>query len=65
MEQAATLVTIDELRKSVPMGPEPDPILASIEKTRDAGIEYIYLHQIGDPLDGFIEFWGKELQPNL
>jgi G6PDH family F420-dependent oxidoreductase len=65
MEQAATLVTIEELRKSMPMGPEPDPILASIEEARDAGIEYIYLHQIGDPLDGFIEFWGKELQPNL
>jgi G6PDH family F420-dependent oxidoreductase len=65
MEQAATLVTVDELRKSVPMGPEPDPILTSIEEARDAGIEYVYLHQIGDPLDGFIEFWSKELQPNL
>jgi hypothetical protein len=24
-----------------------------------------YLHQIGDPLDGFIDFWEREPRPNL
>ena len=27
------------------------------------GIDHIYLHQIGDPLDGFIEFWRDEYVP--
>jgi G6PDH family F420-dependent oxidoreductase len=65
MEQAASLVTREQLSESMPIGPDPEPTLSSIAEARDAGIEYIYLHQIGDPLDGFIEFWGDEIRPNL
>jgi coenzyme F420-dependent glucose-6-phosphate dehydrogenase len=65
MEQATTLVTEDQIAESMPIGPDPDPVLQSITEARDAGIEYIYLHQIGDPLDGFLKFWADELKPNL
>lgn len=65
MEQAVSLVTEELIADSMAIGPDPKPILDSIEEARDAEIEYIYLHQIGDPLDGFIEFWSNELEPNL
>jgi hypothetical protein len=31
----------------------------------EAGVDHVYLHQIGDPLDGFIDFWRDELRPSL
>lgn len=63
MEQATSLVTEEHLSESMPIGPDPEPILESIREARDAGIEYIYLHQIGDPLDGFLDFWADEIEP--
>ena len=66
MEQAVELVTPEDIENSsIPLGPDPDPILQSIVDAEEAGIEFIYLHQIGDPLDGFIEFWERELRPQL
>lgn len=66
MEQATELVTPEDIEdSSIPLGPDPDPILQSIADAREAGIEFIYLHQIGDPLDGFIEVWERELRPQL
>lgn len=65
MEQATTLVTEEMIAKSMPIGPDTDPILDSIDEASKAGIEYIYLHQIGDPLDGFLDVWTDEIKPNL
>lgn len=65
MEQATSLVTKDQLRESMPIGPDPEPILQAISNAREAGIEYIYLHQVGDPLDGFLDFWQDEIRPAL
>jgi len=65
MEQATSLVTEDQIADSMAIGPDPEPILDSIAEARDAGIEYIYLHQIGDPLDGFLDFWADEIKPNV
>jgi coenzyme F420-dependent glucose-6-phosphate dehydrogenase len=65
MEQATTLVTKEMLKESMPIGPDAEPVLNSIAAAKASGIDYIYLHQIGDPLDGFIDFWKEELRPNL
>jgi coenzyme F420-dependent glucose-6-phosphate dehydrogenase len=64
MEQATSLVTKEQIAESMPIGPDPEPVLKSISEAQDAGIEYIYLHQIGDPLDGFLDFWAEEIKPN-
>jgi coenzyme F420-dependent glucose-6-phosphate dehydrogenase len=64
-EQAVELVDEKMIESSMNLGPDPDPILKSIGEAADAGIDHIYLHQVGDPLDGFIDFWEKELRPNL
>jgi coenzyme F420-dependent glucose-6-phosphate dehydrogenase len=66
IEQATQLVTREDIEDSnLPIGPDPDPILRSISAAEDAGIDHVYLHQIGDPLQGFIEFWSKNLLPQL
>lgn len=65
MEQAASLVGPEDIESSLPMGPDPEPMINSIEEAEDAGIEYIYLHQIGDPMQGFIDFWVKEIRPEV
>lgn len=65
-EQATELVTWEDIENSsLPMGPDPDPILRSVKAAEDAGIDHVYLHQIGDPLQGFIEFWSESLLPQL
>lgn len=66
MEQAAQLVSLEDIEQSaMPLGPDPEPILQSVADAKEAGVEFIYLHQIGDPLDGFITFWETELRPHL
>jgi coenzyme F420-dependent glucose-6-phosphate dehydrogenase len=66
MEQATTLVTPEDIEESgLPIGPDPEPILRSISAAEEAGVNYIYLHQIGDPLEGFIEFWSESILPQL
>lgn len=66
MEQAVQLVTAEDMAGSgMPLGPDPQPILESIAEAESAGIDHIYLHQIGDPLEGFIEFWTDTLRPEL
>jgi G6PDH family F420-dependent oxidoreductase len=64
-EAAVEMVGIEDLRGSVPCGPKPEPILESISKAVAAGADHVYLHQIGDPLDGFIDFFVEEIAPEL
>ena len=65
-EQAIQLVDANTIEESgMALGPKPGPILDSIEEAVEAGIDHVYLHQIGDPVDGFIEFWGSEIKPEL
>ena len=64
-EQAVELVTPEHLESDVPCGPDAHPILESVARMEEAGVDHVYLHQIGDPLDGFIDFWRDELRPSL
>lgn len=65
MEQATSLVAPEDLEGSMPIGPDPEPLVSSIKEAEDAGIDYIYLHQIGNPLRGFLDFWVDEIEPEL
>jgi coenzyme F420-dependent glucose-6-phosphate dehydrogenase len=64
-EQAVKMVEPSDIEESMPCGPDPGPILKSIQQAEELGIDYIYLHQVGDPLDGFLEFWKSEIQPEV
>ncbi len=65
-EEAVELVDSEKMEQAeLPLGPDPEPILESIKEATKAGIDHIYLHQIGDPLNGFIDFWEEHLRPAL
>lgn len=64
-EQAVKMVRADDIAESLPCGPEAGPILESIGQARELGIDHIYLHQIGDPTAGFLEFWQDEIKSEL
>ncbi|HEX6490492.1 MAG TPA: TIGR03557 family F420-dependent LLM class oxidoreductase [Gaiellaceae bacterium] len=64
-EAAAALVSEDDLAEALPLGPDPDPYLEQIEAFEQAGFDHVYIHQIGDDQDGFIEFARRELMPRL
>jgi G6PDH family F420-dependent oxidoreductase len=64
-EHAVEMVDRDDMAEALPCGPDAGPILESIEEAAKLGIDHIYLHQIGDPTQGFIDFWKEEIQPEL
>jgi hypothetical protein len=64
-EHAVEMVDRDDMEKALPCGPDAGPILESIEEAAKLGIDHIYLHQVGDPTEGFIEFWKDQIKPEL
>ena len=51
--------------KSVPCGPDVEPVRRAVRQYLDAGYDHLYFHQIGPDQDGFFRFWESELQPAL
>ena len=64
-EQAAQMVTEDDVAETVVCGPDPEPYLEQIRQYADAGYDHIYLHQIGPDQQGFFRFYERELRPRL
>jgi coenzyme F420-dependent glucose-6-phosphate dehydrogenase len=64
-EQLAEMVSEDDVAAQVVCGPAVEPILERVQAYLDAGIDHVYLHQIGPDQKGFIEFARKDLLPAL
>lgn len=64
-EQAADLVTPEQLAEKIPCGPDPQRHLATIRQFLDAGFDEVHLSQVGDDQAGFFRFFREELQPRL
>lgn len=64
-EQAVKNVSVDDVAADVLCGPDIRPVVEKAEKMIDLGVDHVYFHQIGDPLDGFIDVWREELRPAL
>ena len=64
-EQAAELVTEDMIAETVPCGPDLDRHLASIQEYADAGVDELYIQQIGGEHDGFFEAYSREILPRF
>ena len=60
----STLGGID-VAESTPHGPDPAGYLEQIRSFEDAGFTHVYIHQIGDNQDEFVEFVARELMPSL
>ena len=64
-EQAAQLVSPDDLAEKLPLGPDPDRHAEAIKQYVDAGYDHVYIHQIGPDQEGFFDFWVRELRAKL
>jgi G6PDH family F420-dependent oxidoreductase len=64
-EGAAPMVRPEDVAESTPHGPDPGPYHEQIAKYADAGFTHVYVHQIGENQDEFLEFAKRELLANL
>src|SRR3712207_1347904 len=62
-EQAAQMVTPDDVAESIPCGPDLDRIREEIDAYADAGFDHVYLHQIGPDQEAFVELCEREILP--
>jgi coenzyme F420-dependent glucose-6-phosphate dehydrogenase len=60
-EQAVQLVTEEKVAESIVCGPDPKKHLDQIRAYVDAGIDHVYVHQIGPDQEGFIRFYATEI----
>lgn len=64
-EQAAQMVTEDDVAKAVICGADVQRHLDSIQEFVDAGFDHVYIHQIGPDQAGFMEFYKKYILPEF
>lgn len=64
-DQAAQLVTVDQIEESTPCGPDLGAIVEAAQAYVDAGFDRLYLNQIGPDQDGFFDVFEAELMPAL
>lgn len=62
-EQAASLVTTEQIAEAIVCGPDPEKFHQSIQEYVDAGFTHIYLHQVGPDQQGFIDFAKQHILP--
>ncbi len=63
-EQAAELVTEEMIAEAVPCGPDLERHVESLQEYADAGVDELYVQQIGGGRD-FIEAYGREVLPRF
>jgi len=63
-EQAVQLVTPEKVAESVVVGPDASKYIAKIDEYAQAGIDHVYLHQVGPDQEGFIRFAEREILPH-
>jgi G6PDH family F420-dependent oxidoreductase len=62
-EQACELVEPEML--STPVGPDLDAHAESLQAYADAGVDELFVQQIGPDQDAFFETWAKEILPRF
>lgn len=64
-EQAAKMVTEDQVAESILCSTDPQQHFAKIQQYMDAGFDHIYIHQIGPKQDIFFDFYQKHILPEF
>ena len=60
-EEAATMVTEDDVAAAVVCGPDVERYVDAIGEFEKAGFDHVYLHQVGPDQDGFLSFCNELL----
>lgn len=64
-EAAMSLVPADTVAESVACGPDADKHVAQLREYVEAGVDEIYVQQIGPDMDGFFASYEKDVLPQL
>jgi G6PDH family F420-dependent oxidoreductase len=64
-EQACELVTEEMIAESVPCGPDLDKHAAALQEFADAGVDELYVQQIGGDHEQFFETYAREILPRF
>jgi G6PDH family F420-dependent oxidoreductase len=64
-EAATEAITKDMVAEAVPCGPDPEKHAAKIKAFLDAGYDEVYVNQIGDAQEGFLDALKNEILPLL
>jgi G6PDH family F420-dependent oxidoreductase len=62
-EQASELVTEDMVAETVPCGPDLDKHVETLEQYANAGVDELFVQQIGPEQDLFFDSWAPEIVP--
>src|SRR4051812_16850577 len=62
-EQASQLVTPEQLE--VPLGPDLEQHAAALQEYADAGVDELFVQQIGPDQDGFFDTWAADILPRF
>ncbi len=64
-DQASELVTPDQMAEKIVCGPDPEAYVEKVKAYVDAGFDEVHLSQIGEDLEGFLDFIRTEVEPKL
>ena len=64
-EQAAELVSEDDVCKELTCGPDPEQHLEAFASYIEAGYDHVYVHQIGPDQESFFTFYERQILPKL
>jgi G6PDH family F420-dependent oxidoreductase len=64
-EQACELVTEDMIRDAVPCGPDLDRHVAALQEFADAGVDELFVQQIGAGHEEFFAAYAREVLPRF
>jgi coenzyme F420-dependent glucose-6-phosphate dehydrogenase len=64
-EQLAKLVTEDTIAKQIVCGPDVERHVAAIQAYVDAGVDHVYVHQVGPDQEGFFEAYAADVLPRF
>jgi G6PDH family F420-dependent oxidoreductase len=62
---AQSLVTPEQMAAAMAVGDDPEAQVAQLQEFVDAGLDEVYVQQIGPDLDGFFDAWRKDVLPAL
>lgn len=62
-EQATQMVREEDVASSIVCGPELSKHVGAIQKFVEAGVDHVYVHQVGPDQDGFFNFYANEVLP--
>jgi G6PDH family F420-dependent oxidoreductase len=64
-QQASQLVTAEMIAETVPCGPDLDEHVAALQEYADAGVDELYVQQIGPEQEAFFEAYARDVLPRF